>query len=279
MPTSLPPPVIQSRRFTSKPQATSSPQVESRSRLTSRCSSLGPESRQMISDQISYQSEKLQISRARTRSPSVTPTANRRRWSSILTNDTIHEERRLPSIPPAPAPSPAISRPSRIHNGSAPLYKPLASGESVYTSALIKHSQNLRDRSVSPSCSRVASVPLEKHVEYKNNKDYYRGKVKSVYEKEPLFKDFVRNIPLSETNFYESRNLSTLKKRFNFLVQTKHGLDANENYDPFTPSGRMSGCYEPKSGQLSRKHANHPRPPPSPSLPVLYIYHRTSRKL
>ena len=76
-----------------------------------------------------------------------------------------------------------------------------------------------------------------RHVEYKNNKDYYRGKVKSVYEKEPLFKDFVRNIPLSEMNFYENRNLSTLKKRFNFLVQTKHGLDMNENYDPFSTSG------------------------------------------
>ena len=67
-----------------------------------------------------------------------------------------------------------------------------------------------------------------------------------MYEKEPLFKDFVRNIPLSEMNFYENRNLSTLKKRFNFLVQTKHGLDMNENYDPFSTSGvspKKANCF------------------------------------
>ena len=86
-------------------------------------------------------------------------------------------------------------------------------------------------------CILVGIKLFCRHVEYKNNKDYYRGKVKSVYEKEPLFKDFVRNIPLSEMNFYENRNLSTLKKRFNFLVQTKHGLDMNENYDPFSTNG------------------------------------------
>jgi len=266
--------------MTSLPKGPSSPQVESRSRIN-RGSSIGPESRKIICDQISYQTEKLQISRARTRSPSVTPTASRR-WSSILASDTIHEERH-PSLPPAPAPSPALSKPrnveiprtSRMHNGVNG-----GSRDSVYTSALIKHSQHLRQRSVSPSTSRVASVPIEKHVEYKNNKDYYRGKVKSVYEKEPLFKDFVRNIPLSEMNFYENRNLSTLKKRFNFLVQTKHGLDMNENYDPFSTSGRISGCYEPKSGQLNQKHSKYSRPPPSPSLPILRIYHqdRTSRK-
>ena len=39
---------------------------------------------------------------------------------------------------------------------------------------------------------------------YHCNMDYYRGKVKSVYEKEPYFKDFVRNIPLSESNVYLS---------------------------------------------------------------------------
>ena len=38
--------------------------------------------------------------------------------------------------------------------------------------------------------------------------DYYRGKVKSVYEKEPGFRDFVRNIPLSESNVYDMNNLT-----------------------------------------------------------------------
>ena len=68
--------------------------------------------------------------------------------------------------------------------------------------------------------------------------DYYRGKVKSVYEKEPAFKDFYRNIPLSETNFYDSHNLTRIKHRFNNLVQNKMGRDQmNSRYDPYTPSG------------------------------------------
>ena len=33
-------------------------------------------------------------------------------------------------------------------------------------------------------------------VEYKENKDYFRGKTKSIYEREPLFADFVRYIDL-----------------------------------------------------------------------------------
>ena len=74
-------------------------------------------------------------------------------------------------------------------------------------------------------------------VVYKENKDYYRGKVKSVYEKEPLFKDFVRNIPLSEMNFYENKTLTTLKKRFDHLVQNKHGDDLKIEHDPLRPLG------------------------------------------
>ena len=72
---------------------------------------------------------------------------------------------------------------------------------------------------------------------YKKNQDYYRGKVKSVYEKEPMFKDFVRNIPLSEMNFDDSRNLTNLKQRFNTMVQIRHGTDLNNKYDPYIPSG------------------------------------------
>ena len=64
--------------------------------------------------------------------------------------------------------------------------------------------------------------------------DYYRGKVKSVYEKEPYFKDFVRNIPLSESNMYDMNNLTRLKRRFNNLVMDKWGRDSTP--DPFKPS-------------------------------------------
>ena len=69
---------------------------------------------------------------------------------------------------------------------------------------------------------------------YHSNLDYYRGKVKSVYEKEPCFKDFVRNIPLSESNVYDQNNLSRLKRRFQSLVSDRWGRDATP--DPLKPS-------------------------------------------
>ena len=64
--------------------------------------------------------------------------------------------------------------------------------------------------------------------------DYYRGKVKSVYEKEPCFKDFVRNMPLSESNMYDMNNLSRIKRRFSSLVQDRWGRDSTP--DPLKPS-------------------------------------------
>ena len=69
---------------------------------------------------------------------------------------------------------------------------------------------------------------------YHSNLDYYRGKVKSVYEKEPCFKDFVRNIPLSESNVYDMNNLSRLKRRFHSMVSDRWGRDSTP--DPLKPS-------------------------------------------
>jgi len=107
--------------------------------------------------------------------------------------------------------------------------------------------------------------------------DYYRGRVKSVYEKEPAFKDFYRNIPLSESNFYDNHNLTRIKQRFNNLVQNKMGRDQmSSRYDPYTPSGRLSGIFESKSERLSLKHKAVP-PTPAP-LPFIYVYHRNSRR-
>ena len=64
--------------------------------------------------------------------------------------------------------------------------------------------------------------------------DYYRGKTKSIYEKEPYFPDFVNNLPLTEANLYDTENLSKIKQRFNSLVQNK--LCREGTPDPFKPS-------------------------------------------
>ena len=68
--------------------------------------------------------------------------------------------------------------------------------------------------------------------------------VKNVAWWEPVFKDFVRNIPLSESNFNDSHNLSRIKHRFNNMLQDKWGRD--QTPDPFKPSGVNSNLERKK---------------------------------
>eukprot|EP00092_Neocalanus_flemingeri_P066177 GFUD01080595.1.p1 GENE.GFUD01080595.1~~GFUD01080595.1.p1 ORF type:complete len:205 (-),score=20.89 GFUD01080595.1:62-676(-) len=203
--------------------------------------------------------EAQEITISRFRSPSVAPS---KRWSSILE----HGNKSPLDRPPCPTripPAPHVSR-SRV-----PQYP-------TYTDTLIKYSQRLRERSMSPT-RNLTAVSNQSYSPYKCNMDYYRGKVKSIYEKEPAFKDFYRNIPLSETNFYDSHNLTRIKHRFNNMVQGKMGRDhMSSRYDPYTPSGRVNGIFEPQSEKLAWKHKAVPQPPAP--LPFIYVYHRNSRR-
>lgn len=229
--------------------------LESRSRSSGRSASLALDSKSRATSQ-TIEAQEIRISRLR--SPSVAPS---KRWSSILQHGSENQQTR--SRPPLP-PSSHVSR-SRVQVPSYP----------TYTDALLKHSQRLRDRSMSPT-RNLTVVNTESYSPYKCNMDYYRGKVKSVYEKEPAFKDFYRNIPLSETNFYDNHNLTRIKHRFNNLVQNKMGRDQmNSRYDPYTPSGRLSGIFEPASEKLALKHKAVPRTPAP--LPCIHIYHRNRR--
>merc|ERR1711953_114127 len=139
----------------------------------------------------------------------------------------------------------------------------------TYTDALIRSSQRLRERSMSPP---AAPPTLEKVSPYKCNMDYYRGKVKSLYEKEPCFKDFVRHIPLSESNMYDMNNLSRIKRRFSSIVQDRWGRDSTP--DPLKPSRNTSEVYEPVADKLAVKHKSIPYG--SHPLPYIYVYHRST---
>merc|ERR1712241_674901 len=139
----------------------------------------------------------------------------------------------------------------------------------TYTDALIRSSQRLRERSMSPP---APPPPLEKVSPYKCNMDYYRGKVKSVYEKEPCFKDFVRNIPLSESNMYDMNNLTRIKRRFSSIVQDRWGRDSTP--DPLKPSRKASEVYQPVADKLAVKHRSLPHGPLP--LPYIYVYHRST---
>ena len=54
--------------------------------------------------------------------------------------------------------------------------------------------------------------------------DFYRGKTKSIYEREPLFKDFVQTIPQrygGPINIYNTGTLDTIKHDFKNMVDDK----------------------------------------------------------
>ena len=61
---------------------------------------------------------------------------------------------------------------------------------------------------------------------FKTNIDYYRGKTKSIYEKEPMFRDFARNIPLSQVNIKTSK-YETMQIKHLILKKKK-----SSNQDP-----------------------------------------------
>merc|ERR1719317_703345 len=161
-----------------------------------------------------------------------------KRWSSILeVGSESYQPRSRPPLPPTP--NVTRTRPS------LPSYP-------TYTDALLKHSKKLREQSMSPT-RNLTVVNTESYTPYKT-------------------------IPLSESNFYDSHNLTRIKQRFNNMVQNKTGRDMiTARYDPYTPSGRFSGIFEPKSEKLAVKHkAVVPTPVP---LPFIYVYHRHTRRL
>lgn len=170
-----------------------------------------------------------------------------KRWSSAL---DYQRPPALTSLPPV-APRPSRTRPST----------------SSYSDALIKSSQRLRERSLTPP--RPPPLTDVKPTPYKCNLDYYRGMTKSVYEKEPMFRDFARNIPLSQANVYDNSNLASLKKDFHSMLYSKDPIGPP---DPLKPSAGINRAYEPKSALLSSKHkAQASRPC---VLPFIYVYHR-----
>ena len=125
----------------------------------------------------------------------------------------------------------------------------------------------------------------------KSNLDYYRGRTKSVYEREPVFKDFARNIPLSQQNLWDNANLTSLKKDFQRLLATRNLSKTNPSLpDPLRPLTVASfncdlippfsltspqsqpSCYRPVSKMLGFKHQSRGSSPVV--LPKIYVYHR-----
>jgi len=192
--------------------------------------------------------------RATSQAPSGLPSGPRpKRWSSAMEySNQRHEFSTSSGLPPMP-------RTSR---------RPLSSS---YSDALIKSSQRLRERSATPP--PPPPILDIKPTPFKTNIDYYRGKTKSIYEKEPMFRDFARNIPLSQS-IDDSTSLHSLKRDFQKLVSAKDPELGRP--DPLKPSAGQNRLYQPKSEMLSQRHKS--QAPAPIILPYIYVYHRDTAR-
>merc|ERR1712192_386456 len=177
------------------------------SRATSRASSRAPSLAGSRASSVLDLSSIQPTSRATSQAPRGLPSGPRpKRWSAAMeySNQRMEytnqrqEFSTSSGLPPMPE--------------SRPRARPLSSS---YSDALIKSSQRLRERSATPPPPQpILDI---KPTPFKTNIDYYRGKTKSIYEKQPIFRDFARNIPLSQS-LDDSSSLHSLKRDFQKLV-------------------------------------------------------------
>lgn len=116
--------------------------------------------------------------------------------------------------------------------------------------------------------------------------DFYRGHVKSIYEREPLFNDFCREIPkrYGHVNIYNTACLDTIKTDFKAMVEDK--LKRKSCRDPSVEHNFGSKVYpwrdiavkekEPASVRIFRTQDARPRAVTPVNMPRVYVYHRST---
>merc|ERR1711915_975744 len=118
---------------------------------------------------------------------------------------------------------------------------------------------------------------------YSSNQDYYRGKVKSIYERDPLFSDFMDSLPPERThNLYNAGNLTNLKEQFQYMVQDRWGRkqleDPSVRHDTALQthgwSNYLGRSNEAASEVLGRKHSRAKLEKTTFNLPNITIYHK-----
>lgn len=117
--------------------------------------------------------------------------------------------------------------------------------------------------------------------------DFYRGKVKSIYEREPLFKDFCQTIPQrygGQVNIYNTGCLDTIKTDFKAMVEDK--WNRSQLQDPSVEMNFGAKVYAwrdmhvkekvPASARIYREQCARPRATTPTSSPRVYVYHRST---
>ena len=117
--------------------------------------------------------------------------------------------------------------------------------------------------------------------------DFYRGKVKSIYEREPLFRDFVQTIPQrygGPINIYNTGTLDTIKSDFKNMVEDK--WNRQQKQDPSVEMNFGAKVYAwrdmhvkekiPASARIYRDQSSRPRATTPVTNPRVYVYHRST---
>lgn len=173
---------------------------------------------------------------------------------------------------------------------------------SPFSDMLIKHSQRQRKRSIPPPPPPLGKVepavipsgafgggkppPAPRVV----NTDFFKGKVKSIYEREPLFQDYSRSIEHKGYNMYNSQHLRQMKQEFKDMVEDKFDRRMNHS-DPAVERDFGRKLYpwrnikasEPElaSTRLAQTHADRARREVTPvgNRPRIFVYHRSTQDL
>lgn len=171
----------------------------------------------------------------------------------------------------------------------------------LYSEMLIKASQRQRQRSIPPPPPPLEKVepavvppgafgkgkppPSPRVV----NSDFYRGSVKSIYEREPLFQDFTRSVAHKGYNMYNSVHLQQMKTEFKEMVEDKFDRRMVKS-DPTVEREFGRKLYpwrnvkasdtERASERLAEAHAERKRREITPvNKPRLFLYHRSTQDL
>lgn len=172
---------------------------------------------------------------------------------------------------------------------------------SPFSEMLIKASQRQRQRSIPPpppplpkmeparippgAFGRGKPLPAPRVV----NTDFYRGKVKSIYEREPLFQDYARSVEHKGYSMYNSGDIRQMKHEFKTMVEDKFNKRMNCS-DPAVDRDFGRKLYPwrdvkvaeptPASERLAFAHTERARRDVTPvNRPRIFVYHRSTQAL
>ena len=168
----------------------------------------------------------------------------------------------------------------------------------AYTDVLCAASRRLRERSIPPPpppLQRIEPVkpPLPPGKPPPGPRvvasDFYKGRVKSIYEREPLFNDFARTIPQRygpKLNIYNSSVLGTIKHDFKDMVEDKMtrktlkdpGVERDFGTKAYPWRDTLAKEREPASARIYRaQEARRTSRGTTPvNMPRVYVYHRST---